>query len=395
MLGMVRRFQGEAAASRNSLGRPHTHLSRGHKALARRRGGGASREGGQTILRPGEAIPPSGAVDVVTGGGGFIGSHLVDRLLAGGRAVRVLDSFVVGRRANLAAHIDNPRLAIVEADITDRAALDAVCAGADRVFHLAARADVVPSIQLPEDYFRANVDGTFALLEAVRAAGVKRLVYTASSSCYGIPSAYPTPESAPADPRYPYALTKYLGEQMVLHWAQVYRLPASSVRLFNVYGPRVRTSGTYGAVFGVFLAQLLADKPLTIIGDGSQTRDFTFVSDVVDALLTVAERGRIGHAYNVGTGAPVSVNELVRLLGARETVHIEKRPGEPDCTWADITKITSELGWSPKVRFADGVAIMLQNIDYWRDAPVWTVDGIAEATRDWFRHLSPSEVAEG
>jgi UDP-glucose 4-epimerase len=331
-------------------------------------------------------------LDVVTGGAGFIGSHLVDHLLSIGRRVRVLDSFVVGRWVNLAAHLDNPLLDVVEADISDRTAVDAVCAGADRIFHLAARADIVPSIQLPEAYFRANVDGTFAVLEAARQHRVRRLVYVASSSCYGIPSVYPTPETAATDPRYPYALTKYLGEQLVSHWAQVYRLPASSVRLFNVYGPRARTSGTYGAVFGVFLAQLLAGKPLTIVGDGTQTRDFTYVSDVVDALLTVAAEGGVGEVYNVGTGAPVSVNELVRLLGASETVHIDKRPGEPDCTWADISKIRSELGWEPKVSIADGARIMLEHIDYWRDAPVWTVDGIAEATRDWFRQLSPSEV---
>ena len=347
---------------------------------------------GQSDLSPGEGVSSS-TLDVVTGGAGFIGSHLVDRLLSMGRSVRVLDSFVVGRKANLDAHRDDPRLEIVEADIADRAAVDTVCAGADRIFHLAARADIVPSIQLPEAYFRANVDGTFNVLEAARQHRVRRLVYVASSSCYGIPDVYPTPETAPADPRYPYALTKYLGEQLVSHWAQVYQLPASSVRLFNVYGPRARTSGTYGAVFGVFLAQLLAGKPLTVVGDGTQTRDFTFVSDVVEALLTVVEQGGIGAAYNVGTGAPVSVNELVRLLGATETVHIDKRPGEPDCTWADITKIRTELGWQPKVSFADGVRIMLDHIDYWRDAPVWTVDGIAEATRDWFRQLSPSEVS--
>ena len=161
--------------------------------------------------------------------------------------------------------------------------------------------------QQPEDYFRANVDGTFAVLEAVRRHGAKRLVYVASSSCYGVPATYPTPETAPPDCRYPYALTKYLGEQMVMHWAQVYRLPAVSVRFFNVYGPRARTSGTYGAVFGVFLAQLLAGEPLTIVGDGEQTRDFTFVRDVVDALLTVAASDKIGEIYNVGSGKPVSV----------------------------------------------------------------------------------------
>jgi UDP-glucose 4-epimerase len=336
-------------------------------------------------------------LDVVTGGGGFIGSHLVDRLIAEGRSVRVVDSFVVGRRSNLRQHEGNPRLDIVEADVADKAAVMRACADAERVFHLAARADVVPSIQEPEAYYRANVDGTFSVLEAARARGVRRFVYVASSSCYGIPDTYPTPETAPADPRYPYALTKYLGEQLVLHWASVYRLPAVSVRLFNVYGPRARTSGSYGAVFGVFLAQLIAGKPLTVVGDGEQTRDFTFVSDVVDALLTAAASDRIGEVYNVGSGRPVSVNELIRLLGSPPTVAIPKRPGEPDCTFADIDKIRAQLGWTPRVTFAEGVAVMRENMHQWRDAPVWTAERIAEATSDWFRCLGNerTDVREG
>jgi UDP-glucose 4-epimerase len=327
------------------------------------------------------------AVDLVTGGAGFIGSHLVDRLIAEGRSVRVFDSFVVGRRANLKQHIGSSRLEVIEGDVADPVLLAAAVTGAERIFHLAARADIVPSIQEPEAYFRSNVDGTFCLLEAARRQGARRFVYVASSSCYGIPATYPTPETAPADPRYPYALTKYLGEQLVMHWARVYGLPAVSVRFFNVYGPRARTSGTYGAVFGVFLAQLLAGEPLTIVGDGEQTRDFTFVSDVVDALIAVAESDKIGEIYNVGSGHPVSVNELVRLLGSPPSVHIPKRPGEPDCTWADISKIRRELGWEPRVSFAEGVRLMQDNIDYWRDAPVWTASRIAEATSDWFRFL--------
>ncbi len=325
--------------------------------------------------------------DFVTGGGGFIGSHLVDRLIAEGRSVRVFDSFVVGRRSNLRQHEGNPRLQIVEGDVADKAAVMRACTGAERVFHLAARADIVPSIREPEAYFRANVDGTFNVLEAARAGGSRRFVYVASSSCYGIPTLYPTPESAPTDPRYPYALTKYLGEQLVMHWATVYRLPAVSLRFFNVYGPRARTSGSYGAVFGVFLAQLMAGQPLTVVGDGEQTRDFTYVSDVVDALLTVARSDRIGEIYNVGSGKPVSVNELIRHLGSPPTIAIPRRPGEPDCTWADIGKIRDHLGWTPKVGFAEGVGIMRDNLQQWRDAPVWTVERIAEATSDWFRFL--------
>lgn len=326
-------------------------------------------------------------LDVVTGGGGFIGSHLVDRLVADGRTVRVLDNFKSGRRSNLAQHAEGGRTEIIEGDVADTGTALAAVSGADRIFHLAALADIVPSIQNPEAYFRANVDGTFSMLEAARTHGVSRFVYVASSSCYGIPDLYPTPETAPASPQYPYALTKYLGEQLVQHWARVYGLQAVSVRLFNVYGPRARTSGTYGAVFGVFLAQMLAGVPLTVVGDGTQTRDFTYVSDVVEALLAAADRGRAGEAYNVGSGTPVSVNDLVRELGSPPTVALPKRPGEPDCTWADIGKIRSELQWQSKVSFAEGVRSMRENIEYWRDAPVWTPAAIGEATRDWFRHL--------
>ena len=262
----------------------------------------------------------------------------------------------------------------------------------DWVFHLAALADIVPSIQMPMQYHRSNVDGTFAVLEASRAAGVKRFVYAASSSCYGIPDQYPTPETAEARPQYPYALTKYVGEQYVMHWAQVYKLPCVSLRLFNVYGPRSRTSGTYGAVFGVFLAQKLAGKPFTVVSDGSQTRDFTFVTDVAEAFVMAARSDLAGEIMNVGSGNHYSVNRLVELLGG-EKVHIPKRPGEPDCTFADIRKINDLLGWMPRTTFEDGVAVMLENIDYWRAAPVWTADGIRTATADWFKYLGQDRAA--
>lgn len=324
---------------------------------------------------------------LVTGGAGFIGSHLTERLLNDGHAVSVIDNLTTGREANLAHLRGHAGLTFVQADINDRVTLDPLVRGADWVFHLAALADIVPSIQKPDEYFHANVTGTYSLVQSCRAAGTKRLVYAASSSCYGIPDTHPTPETAEIRPQYPYALTKYLGEQLVLHWSQVYGVPAVSLRLFNVYGPRSRTSGTYGAVFGVFLAQLLANKPLTVVGDGTQRRDFTFVADVVDAMVTAAKKGRAGQVYNVGSDNAQSVNRLVELLGAKETVRIPKRPGEPDLTLADTRKIHQELGWYARVPFDQGVRIMLENIDYWRQAPVWTVDTIQHATADWFKHL--------
>ena len=322
---------------------------------------------------------------VVTGGAGFIGSHLVERLLADGHSVRVLDNFSTGRPENL-AHLAGPRLFLERVDIASEPRLESRLVGTDWVFHLAALADIVPSIEHPVDYHRANVDGTVAVLEAARRAQVGRFVYAASSSCYGVPEVYPTPETAATRPQYPYALSKLLGEQCVLHWSQVYRLPAVSLRLFNVYGPRSRTSGTYGAVFGVFLAQKLKGRPYTVVGDGTQSRDFTFVADVADAFVTAAQSSVMHEVFNVGTGGPVSVNRLVELLKG-EVVHVPKRPGEPDRTHADIAKIQRELGWRPKVSIEEGVRILLDNIDYWREAPVWTPESIEVATRDWFRYL--------
>ena len=327
---------------------------------------------------------------LVTGGAGFIGSHLVDRLLDDGHSVKVIDNFSTGRPENLQHHQDHSRLEVLRADIADYPTIARHFQGVQDVYHLAALADIVPSIQQPLTYHRANVDGTAAVLEAARQAAVERFVYTASSSCYGIPDRYPTPEEAPIAPEYPYAVTKYLGEQLALSWHRIYDLPVVSLRLFNVFGPRSRTSGTYGAVFGVFLAQKLAGKPFTVVGDGHQTRDFTFVTDVVNAFVTAAGSRDAGEVFNVGSGGHYSVNQLVALLGG-EAVHVPKRPGEPDCTFADISRIRQRLGWEPRISFEEGVARVLERIEDWRDAPVWTPDSIADATRDWFRYLGPKE----
>jgi len=323
---------------------------------------------------------------VVTGGAGFIGSHMVERLLNDGHSVTVIDNFSTGRPENLDFLAGNPRLVVHQRDIADCPDLAELLAGCDWLFHLAALADIVPSMQMPLLYHRANVDGTCLLLEAARKAEIKRMIYAASSSCYGIPEVYPTPETAPPQPMYPYALTKWVAEAYVMHWAQTYGIPAVALRLFNVYGPRSRTSGTYGAVFGVFLAQKLANKPYTVVGDGTQTRDFTFVTDVVDAFVTAAGSELSGEIMNVGSGNTYSVNRLVELLGGPVT-YVPKRPGEPDCTFADTKRITERLGWHPQVSFEQGVAEMLKHIDYWRAAPVWDPASIQTATADWFRYL--------
>ena len=322
----------------------------------------------------------------MTGGAGFIGSHLVDRLINESHEVTVLDNCSTGHVGNLEHHLNRDQLQFVEIDVRDQDAIRPYFEGIDWVFHLAALADIVPSIQRPLGYLRAGADATVSVLEASRVAKAKRFVYAASSSCYGIPDSFPTPETAEIRPQYPYALAKNLGEQCVMHWASIYKMPALSLRLFNVYGPRARTTGTYGAVFGVFLAQKLAGKPYTVVGNGAQTRDFTYVSDVVEAFYRAAASSHSGEMMNVGSSQTQSINRLVELLGGPVT-YVPKRPGEPDCTFADVTKIKKLLDWETKVSFEKGVSLMLDNIDYWKDAPVWDPSSIEVATKEWFDYL--------
>lgn len=322
---------------------------------------------------------------IITGGAGFIGSHLVDQLLEKENQIIVLDNFSTGRPQNL-YHVKN-KIKLIECNISNKGEWQSLFENINYVFHLAALADIVPSMENPQKYYQSNVNGTFNVLEACRKHNVDKIIYSASSSCYGIPDKYPTKETARIRPQYPYALTKYLGEQLVMHWCQVYDLSAVSLRFFNVYGPRSRTSGTYGAVLGVFLAQKLAGKPFTVVGDGTQTRDFTFVSDVVDAIIAAAECDVSGEIINIGSDNTYSVTRLIELLGG-DVVHIPKRPGEPDCTWADISKAKHLLNWQPKVSLEEGVGVLLDNIDYWREAPVWDEESIAKATEKWFEYLS-------
>ena len=322
---------------------------------------------------------------IVTGGAGFIGSNLVDFLVKSGFEVLIIDNFSSGSYGNI-KHLEG-QIEVIECDISIKGDWMACLSSCDYVVHLAALADIVPSIKEPERYFAANVIGTLNLIEGLRDTKIRKMIYAASSSCYGIPKSFPTCESSDMSPLYPYALTKLMGEQLVEHWANFYRLPDITLRFFNVYGPRARTSGTYGAVLGVFLAQKLANKPLTIVGDGRQTRDFTYVSDVIDAIHAAIKSDLTGYKfYNVGSGKTVSVNKLAAIIGGA-AINIPKRPGEPDCTFADINKIKTELGWEPKVSIEQGMTLLQGSDECWETAPVWDKDSIAEATQDWFKYL--------
>lgn len=321
---------------------------------------------------------------IITGGAGFIGSHLVEHFVKQKKKIVVIDNLSTGRIDNLKGFRKN--IKFIKSDISKKGNWMKEFKGDCYVFHLAALADIVPSIQNPTEYFNSNVRGTLNVLEACRNSKVLKFLYSASSSCYGIPNKYPTKENETIKPMYPYALTKKLGEDLIIHWSKVYKIPFISLRLFNVYGTKSRTSGTYGAMFGVFLAQKISKKPFTIVGSGLQTRDFTYVSDVVEA-FNVAHKSNISNEiFNVGSGNTISVKRITNLLGGKK-VYIRKRPGEPNCTFADITKIMKKLKWKPKIKIEKGISILLKEINYWQKAPVWTPKKINVATKDWFKFL--------
>ncbi len=331
-------------------------------------------------------------IAVVTGGAGFIGSHAVDSLLARKFKVRIIDNLSGGRLSNLQHGNSSNEVEFFESDICTLDRTSAIFRGADLVLHFAGMGDIVPSVERPYDYMKTNVIGTVRVLEAARYAGVRQFVYAASSSCYGADPPTPTDETAPIVTEYPYALSKFQGEQLVLHWSRVYGLSANAIRIFNAYGVRSRTSGAYGAVMGVFLKQKLEGAPFTVVGDGRQMRDFVYVTDVAEAFVLAGLSDYTCRVWNLGSGKPQSINDLVELLGG-DVVRLPERPGEPNVTWADISAIQGDLRWSPKVSFAEGVKEVLINIEKWKDAPLWDEASIYRATQSWFRALGSGGVA--
>lgn len=321
---------------------------------------------------------------LVTGGSGFIGSHVVDELVKQKYKVYVIDNLSNGKIENLSNSIK--KITFIKDDINNIEKYKSKIINLDFCIHLAALADIVPSITNPEKYFHSNVNGTLKILNFVKKFKLKKFIYIASSSCYGIPKKKITSETSKIDLRYPYALTKKLGEDLTIHWFNVFKLPVISLRLFNVYGTRSRTSGTYGAVLGVFLKQKLSNKPFTVVGNGNQTRDFIFVSDVVSAIMCSINSKIKGEIFNIGSGKTYSINHLVKLIGGKK-IYIPKRPGEPDCTHSNISKAKKLLLWKPKITLNNGIKTILNNIEYWKNAPLWNKNSINNATKDWFKYL--------
>lgn len=291
---------------------------------------------------------------LVTGGAGFIGGHLIDRLLLEGHRVRVLDLFRDGVAVHRIHGRLDRRLKLIPFDITKAAASASHFRRVDWVFHLAGRSGIAESIANPREFYDVNVTGTMHMLEAARAAGVKKFIYASSASCYGNAPVFPTPEDAPVQLDHPYALTKYLGEQYCLHWWQVYKVPVTILRLFSVYGPKVRKSGNWGPIVSLFMNQKEKGLPLTVAGNGLQSRDFVYIDDVVNAFLTAARRSISGIVLNVGSGKATTIEKFALLIGSRVT-YGPGRPEEISRTQADIGKIRRILGWRPKVSIEEGI----------------------------------------
>ena len=296
---------------------------------------------------------------IITGGAGFIGSNLTDHLVRIGHKVIILDNFVSGKKNNLAHH-KKKDVKIVKLDISKSKNLYRYFKGVDYIFHLAGLAEIIPSIKNPKQYFDNNVIGSLNVVEAAKKAKIKKLVYAASSSCYGTPKSFPTSEKDKIDLKHPYAVTKFMGEELIMKYASIFNMPNISFRFFNVYGPRLNTSGQYSAVIGNFLSQMRKKKPLTIVGNGKQTRDFIHVDDLANAFIKVIKSKSVNKIYNLGSGKRTSINTIAKIFGGKKKF-ISIRPGEPKNSLANISKIKKEINWKPKITIEEGIKRLLKN----------------------------------
>jgi UDP-glucose 4-epimerase len=293
----------------------------------------------------------------VLGGAGFIGSNLVDELMVQGHEVVVLDNFSEGKIENLGRWKNDPKIDVIRGDIRDYDLVRRVVDHKDWVFHLSAMSRIQPSITDPLSAWSQNVIGTGNVLEACRQAEVKRVVYSASSSCYGLRNKLPLSEDMPTDCLNPYALSKKVGEEMMELYRKLYGLSTVSLRYFNVYGPRHQEEGSYATVIAIFRKQRREGVPLTVVGTGEKRRDFTFVGDVVRAnMLAVMNRQAHG-TFNIGTGVNYSINEVAEMIGGEKT-YIPDRPAEAQVTLALPSRAREVLGWRPNISLKQGLEVL-------------------------------------
>lgn len=293
---------------------------------------------------------------LITGGAGFIGSNLAEELMRQGHTVRILDNFSTGKREHV-----QPGVELFEQDFTDLEAIRPAFEGVDGVFHMGARPSVPFSIEQPVESTKINVMGTVNVLEACRLAKVKRVVYSASSSAYGIQPVLPQRVDMPTDPLSPYALQKLTGEHFCKQYAKHFGVETVSLRYFNVYGPRMNDTGAYVPVFTFFIRQKLAGQPLTIFGDGETSRDFTHVSDVVQANILAMQSTKVGkgEVLNAGAGGNITLNQVAKLFGG-PVQYLPFREGDVPRSQADISLTRQLIGYEPKVAFTDGLREVLK-----------------------------------
>jgi nucleoside-diphosphate-sugar epimerase len=289
---------------------------------------------------------------IVTGGAGFVGSHLVDALIERGFDVVVIDNLSIGKKENI-----NPKATFYQEDIRNLEKIKPIFNGADYVFHLAARTRIPFSIEFPQESHTNNAFGTLNILIAARDAGVKKVIFSSSSSVYGHQEKLPLHEEMIPLPKSPYAFQKFIGEQYCRLFHELYKLPSVCLRYFNVYGPRISFEGSYILVIGRFLQQRLNNESLTIEGDGEQTRDFTHVKDVIMANILAAESDKVGkgEVINIGAGNNHSIKKIAELIGG-EIANLPSRAGDMRHTLADVSRAKELLGWEPTVHIEEGIA---------------------------------------
>tara|TARA_Y100001970_G_C14101425_1_gene785702 strand:- start:109 stop:1098 length:990 start_codon:yes stop_codon:yes gene_type:complete len=326
-------------------------------------------------------------VSLVTGCAGFIGSHMVDYLLKKNHIVYGIDNLSSGKKINIKHNLNNKKFVFFNKNLKHFEIISKKIKKIDFIFHFAGNGELIPSIEKPYQYFKNNALNSVLLIETIRKKKykIRKFVYAASSTCYGL-SQVKTSEKTKINIQHPYAFSKYVGEQAIMHWGKVYKIPSISIRIFNAYGPRSRTTNVYGAVIGVFIKQLIAKAPLTIVGDGSQKRDFLYISDLCNAFYKAAISKSKNEVFNLGSGKPQSVISLAKMI-FNKFIFLPWRPGEPKKTHANINKIQQKLNWVPKISLKMGIKKVLKNIDWWKNAPLWTPSKIKKATKNWHKYL--------
>ena len=320
-------------------------------------------------------------VALITGGAGFLGSHLVDLLMKNDFHVKVMDNFSNGSRENLKQWEKSPRFEVKEMDIYDLEENDSFFQGLDYIFHLAGIEDSLTSLKDPIRFMNTNVIGSAKVMNAAKQSKLKKFVFAGSSASYGIPNT-PTLESDGTGPLTPSGLSKLQAEEVCFHWGEVFDIPVTAARIYNAYGPRCLHRQHSGQLFSIWMKQKLSGEPLSIFGKGEEKQDFIYCTDVANALYTLALEGEDGEFYNVGSGKPVSLSEFASMISEKINC-MDTLEGKAIETWADLGKIEFKTSWAPKVPLEKGLEFSLQVINDWEKATNFSQEKLDKYQKEW------------